>query len=195
MYHLQRELSLSFFPEMKRLIRYLLYVIVICLRFALPILFFKYHSALMVFLITFLDLVDAEFAGNHVASKAWYQKMDKMLDLYWYAWLLTYVLVFYPSFALLFVGLFIYRLIGHILVISGKDRKVLMYFPNLFEYLFFLLFFSKTFVSLNFLTQGSMLYVSIVILVIFKFCQEYFLHIKKLSIRENVFGLKRDWRK
>ena len=180
---------------MKKFIRYLLYLFVVFLRIYFPMLFFKYHSAYLVILITLLDVVDAEFASNRVLSKEWYQRMDKMLDLWWYIWILTYVIIYYPIFSVYFVGLFIYRLIGHVLMAMGAERRVLLYFPNFFEYLFFLLFFSKAFTILNFLTQGNNFYYSLLVIIIFKLSQEYFLHVKKISIRENILGAKRGWKR
>ncbi|KKR30351.1 MAG: hypothetical protein UT61_C0008G0007 [Candidatus Woesebacteria bacterium GW2011_GWA1_39_8] len=163
------------------------------MRIYFPMLFFQYHSPYLVIAIVLFDIVDAEFASNHVLSKEWYQRMDKMMDLWWYFWILTYVVVNYPAYSLLFIGLFVYRFIGHILIVIGVKRSVLIYFPNIFEYLFFLLFFSYTFSSLKLLIRDNNFYLSLTIIILFKFSQEYFLHVRKLSIRETILGLKRGW--
>lgn len=136
---------------------------------------------------TLFDLVDAEFAAKARLNRHVYQLIDKTVDLYWltltliysYANLITY-------FNLLFI-LYLYRFTGQILFYFTKKRFFLFVFANYYENVFIVLFF---------FSHSSSVYLLLVLVMILKIIQEWFIHIAKLSIREDFLKLgKRRWKK
>ena len=137
-----------------------------------------------ILLIIFTDLFDCgiprllfKFDKWIDCSKYIYQKTDKITDSICYILLLFYILknanmnIYHNYFIIL---LLIYRLIGVYLFITKHNKKYLFYFPN---------FFLEISLSLMFINQFSILekfkIIIIIITIIFKLIQEYYLHIYK----------------
>lgn len=168
------------------------YVFIEILRVLSPVLMLT-HPLFTVIFVTFLDAIDGDLASRKVLSKSEYEKIDKTMDMWWYFWVLGFSYIYLRHFFILIFLLFIYRFIGWILFTKRNKRRLLMFFPNFFENVFFLLFFA-TYFKLNILLSGIYLYVAIMIVLLLKLIQEYWLHVLEKSIREDVLKLsKRNW--
>jgi len=58
------------------------------------------------------DWVDGELYKRAGYDHSQYGTYDKILDYYWYVWILFYILMNNVPYKLLFIGLFFYRTIG-----------------------------------------------------------------------------------
>jgi hypothetical protein len=171
-----------------------LYLSFVALRIITPL--FIFNNPIFIIVLNFLlDTFDAEAASMNFLSVKQYEVFDKTLDLWWFLILFWFALSKFPEYSLLLSILLVYRLIGEVLFIVFKRRKILFIFPNFFEFTFYLIFFSKIFDKLHFLIEGNNFIVSLVIIFIIKLIQEYLLHVKEFSLRENFLHLKRNWRK
>lgn len=168
------------------------YYFIVFLRIISPFLIFKIPLAAVI-IVTFLDIIDAEFASRKLLTVHQYQIADKSLDTWWYLIAMVFSLFFLKEYSLFLMVLLVYRLMGVLFLHREKDRKKLVFFPNFFENAFFLFFFSTYFKSLNFLIEGRNLYYSLLVVFILKLIQEYWIHVAKISIREDIFKYKRDW--
>ena len=142
-----------------------------------------------------MDVIDIEFASNNVTTLQQYEKNDKALDLWCYTMSLFYSyfkLNYWFNFLLV---LYLYRLIGDLIFFTKGKRKIFLFFPNLFESAFFLLFFSTFFSNFNFLIKQNNLYLSLGVVSVIKMFQEWWVHWAQISIPEDFFGIKRNWRK
>ena len=175
----------------KKLVWKFSYFFIELLRLVFPVFIFSYPVYVIVATI-FLDAIDGEFASQGVLSREKYQIVDKLMDNWWYIWVLFYSYFALNNFFILLLVLFIYRTIGLILFLLKKNRKIFMFFPNFFENAFFLFFFATIF-SLESLIVGPNLYYSLAVVFALKILQEYWVHILKKSLVEDVFKFK--WRK
>lgn len=160
------------------------FVILLRLLFAPLILIWPLQSIIVSF---FLDAVDADFA-HHIVSKRKYQEIDKLLDswVFLFEMILAWRIFFGFKYFLLF--LFLWRIIGTIIFYIAKNRKIFLVFGNYFENAFFVLFFKDHLPNIN-------IYLLLITSLIIKIFQEWFIHVADLSVREDLFGKKRRWKK
>jgi len=139
---------------------------------------------LKILLIILTDLLDCDIPRLLFGSKKWldcnestYQKSDKITDTICYTLLLFYILEnggMSTNYNYLIILLFIYRLIGVYLFLIKNNRKYLFYFPN---------FFLEICLGLMVIHYYPILKkfkpFIILIIIIFKILQEYFLHVYK----------------
>lgn len=171
-----------------------LYYFVVLLRIlSAPLIFI--WPLLSIILSFFLDIIDIEFASRKVLTLDEYEKQDKILDLWWYLNSVIFGWFHLPYYRFLLLILFIFRAIGEVIFIIKNDRKVFFLFPNFFENIFFLIFFSVYFKQLNFLLNSQFIFFSLSVAIIAKIFQEWWIHIALISIPEHFFGKKRKWRK
>lgn len=143
----------------------------------------------------FLDMIDAEFA-YYIVTKKQYQLIDKTID----SWVFLFEMILawqmfinYRSFLLI---LFLWRMIGTFFFYLTKKRHLLFVFGNFFENIFFVIYFTSIIPGWNLLFNNKPAFYSLLIFVsLIKLFQEWFIHIAGLSIREDIFGKKRKWRK
>lgn len=109
---------------------------------------------------------------------------DKITDTICYTLLLFYILKnggMSTNYNYLIILLFIYRLIGTSLFLIKNNRKYLFYFPN---------FFLETCLGLMVIKYFPMLKkfreIIILIIIIYKIIQEYYLHIYKNTQNKNL---------
>lgn len=170
------------------------YVFIVILRIVSAPLIFVW-PLLSIILSFFLDIIDIEFASRGVLTLKEYERFDKSLDLWWYtnAMVFSWLYLFeYRNFLLI---LFILRIIGDAIYFIKKNRRIFFIFPNFFENVFFLVFFSLSFKQLNFLLDKKYFLISLLAVIIIKIFQEWWIHIAQISIPEDFFGKKRNWRK
>lgn len=103
-----------------------------------------------------------------------YQRIDKALDFYWYS--TAFVFSLRSSLWQVFFVLFAIRLAGEILFYLKNDRKVFLYFPNVFENLFIFYIFTLKFPVLEPWLEGTWLGIVIFVLAALKMIQEYLAH-------------------
>src|SRR5262245_32572298 len=81
-----------------------------------------------------LDIIDNPIILNsRIVGLGGYQLLDKMLDSYYYVVLWVYSLPWGLSWL---TALFAWRIVGDLLVIITKQRKLFIVFPNVFEHMF-----------------------------------------------------------
>jgi len=168
-----------------------MYYLIFILRILVAPLIFVW-PLLSIILSVFLDLIDADFAYKLISKKL-YEIVDKNLDLWWFANIMIYAYINYPDYRIYLLILFIYRFIGQLIYYVSKNRKILIFFPNFFEWIFFLIFFGKNFDPS--ILNGQKYYLFLITIFITKIFHEWFLHVADLSIREDFFKIKRDWKK
>jgi hypothetical protein len=171
-----------------------MYYFVILLRIlSAPLIFIWPLPAII--LSFFLDVIDIEFASRKVLTLNEYERYDKALDTWWYLNAMIFSWFYLPNFRFLLLTLFIFRATGEIIFFIKNDRRIFFLFPNFFENIFLLVFFSTYYKNLNFLINEKNIYLSFLILLLIKIFQEWWVHIAQISIPEHFFGKKRKWRK
>lgn len=171
----------------------LFYTVVILRLISAPIIFIWPLQAII--LSFFLDVIDIEFASYKVLTLPEYERYDKALDSWWYINIMAYSWFYLTNYKYLLLALFIFRIIGEIIFFVKNNRRVFFLFPNFFESIFFLIFFSSNFNQLNFLIDKNYFFISLLTVVIIKIFQEWWIHIAQISIPEDFFGKKRGWKK
>ena len=171
-----------------------MYYLIFILRILVAPLIFIWPLTAII-LSFFLDVIDIEFASRKVLTLSEYEKYDKALDLWWYFNAMAFSWFYLPDYKFLLLILFIFRTTGGIIFFLKNDRRIFFIFPNFFENIFFLIFFSLNFKQLNFLLDKKYFLFSISIAIILKIFQEWWVHIAQVSIHEHFFGKKRNWEK
>ncbi len=162
---------------------------VVATRLILPL--FLWKNVFVVYSLIFLvDWFDGEIfrkAFSHGKNKV-YQLFDKTLDFYGYcfAFAFSYTRASPILGALLFF--FVLRAAGMVVFLVKRDRRVFLYFPNLFENFFILYIIAYTFPSLHFLLNGTWFYLIFLAIVVFTVVREYVLHGKKFSFYKYFTG-------
>ena len=159
--------------------------IVILLLRVIPPLFIFVDPFWIAILLALLDEFDYNFFINsRLFTYQKYQFVDKILDVYYLAALF---LVCLPWQVTLLTVLYIYRLIGFVVVYLFKNRKLFILFPNVFEYIYwpFAYAFTKDPGFLKTLTENIWLF--LIPIFLFKIYIEYQIHIKS---EENIFFRK-----
>ena len=168
------------------------YFIVLLRILAAPLIFV--WPLISVILSFFLDVIDIEFASRGGLTLDKYERWDKSLDLWWYFNAMIYGWFYLSYYKYLLLALFIFRLIGDIIFFFKNNRKIFIIFPNFFENFFFLFFFALYFRQLNFLLDKKHLLISLLMIILLKLFQEWWVHIAQISIPEFFFGKKRVWK-
>lgn len=156
-----------------------------CLRVVLAIVVLYYLPIPLtakILLIMFFDNIDGRFVKrlgihnhDHTLTKE-YQIHDKIADLLGYIIVLHYLYkekVFEEGKLMILSTVLVYRLIGDYIFFKEKNRKVLFYFPNIYEKLVLLwAIFNDTGLNVD-------KYVEVLIIIfitMFKTYHEFFLH-------------------
>lgn len=168
-----------------------MYYFVVLLRILVAPLIFIWPLTAII-LSVFLDLIDADFA-HKVISKKLYEIVDKNLDLWWFINIMIYSYINYPDYKIYLLIFFIYRVVGQLIYYVSGNRKILLLFPNFFEWVFFLIFLGKNYYPS--IITGQTFYLILLVIFFVKIFHEWFLHVADLSIREDFFKSKRNWRK
>ena len=177
-------------------------IIVLVLRLLIPATIFRYRitGAIASMVIDMLDvvLVDAlqvALGEDQVGFGEHYQRFDKCLDMYYLTIEAIVCLSWSNNLARnAAIGLFLIRLVGiGAFELTGEEfRKLIFFFPNLFENFFLYYIICDRFWPRLIPTKISTLIVVLVILYIPKFFQEYILHFAEVKpwqwIRSNVLS-------
>jgi hypothetical protein len=136
-------------------------------------------------LVTAADWIDWEFFYKAFPSmrNITYQSIDKTLDFYSYCFAFLFAVGSHrfgeagSPFFNIFLVLFFWRLVGLIIFLLKKNRKILMFFPNIFEMFFWFYVLSLTFPSLGTFLEGNRLWATLLLLGVIKIIWEYLLHV------------------
>lgn len=165
------------------------FLVISAIRFVLP--FFLLKWPLSTFIISIIvDTKDFDFLNLKTAEDyAFYQMWDKILDIYFFAFLVAVSLKWKDKIAKrLMIFFFSYRLLGTILFTVFGNRMFLFIFPNFLEILFilYLVFWRLTGSQKFFDSKNSTVLILLAIFIPI-IGQEYFMHVSKASPAE-VFG-------
>lgn len=156
-------------------------------RVLLVFLIFKY-PLLALILSYVLDDIDSMITYKSGLSWEFYTRYDKLLDYWWYIFVLFFA---WNSIAFnVLLILFVIRTIGQVIVLFTTKHEPLLWFPNIFEHYFILYLLSKLFWP-QYLTYfvGFNVIIPLFIATITKMPQEYLLH------RKGWFYNSRTWSK
>lgn len=174
--------------------------IVIAIRLIVPftILRWRIGGALLSMAVDALDVVLVDtiglITGETGGFRGYYQISDKSLDIYYMSFEAYISLKWINPLARnTSVFLFVYRIVGMILFEITGFRKLLFFFPNLFEnfYIFYVValrFFPKYAAN-----SPKQLVVALFLLFLPKFGQEWMLHFQEMQpwnwLKQVIFGL------
>lgn len=145
-------------------------VLVIILRLILPP-FILFHPLLIFILVSLLDCVDFVLLRGAGLEMKDYQRIDKSLDLYFQFFMMLFGLS--TGYFVIFLALYLYRLLGIFFYFKRLNRHWLVASPNLVEVLFLSFVLSNAF-ALNFASVLAVLFV-------LKMIQEYYLILSERS--------------
>jgi hypothetical protein len=175
-------------------------LIVLVLRIILPLTIFKKRitgailsMALDMLDVVIVDALQAGFGEPAVGFGENYQMFDKWLDMY-YLSIEAVVCLGWPNRLAKVAGisLFLFRLAGiTAFEITGEEfRKLIFFFPNLFENFFLYYIICERFAPRLIPTKIKSLLIVLLILYLPKFAQEYVLHFAEIKpwqwIRANI---------
>jgi len=130
----------------------------------------------------FLDAFDGELYKQSGYARPQYSIYDKILDYYWYIWILLYVLITDAPLKYIFLGLFLYRTLGQLLFIKFNKGIILFLFPNIFEKFFFYYLFVIIIGQEDMLMSQSIIIPVLLILTIISIVLEYSIHLKRINL-------------
>lgn len=166
---------------------------VVILRLILgPAIFISvWLSSLSTFL---LDWADSELFKR--ASFLWrrYAIYDKILDYYWYLFILAYIFLYEIPSRETFLILFLFRSIGQILFFLTKKEQYFFLFPNIFEILFYFYLLSLLFPKLHPYMYFPKIIFPLLAITPMVLVREYIAHIKKMNLSWFFTGKTTYWR-
>jgi len=166
-----------------------LYLLVF-LRLSCPFLIFPYP--LVAIIINYLlDCWDGLIFNKLGYGLKTYRFADQLLDLYWLTFILIYLIFNRPEPIVFFSSLFFFllRFVGVIIFIFRRKENHFLFFPNVFEHLFWVYIISKQF---NFpqLIKFPLWGIFLLILTPLKVFNEYLIHQKKFSLLNTIMRKK-----
>ena len=152
------------------------FLILLVIRFILPFFIFCFPVATVLFSY-FIDTVDGDLLESFVGlQRKTYQKYDKLLDSWWLIFIIVYIYFNNIPYSGWFLGLFLYRMIGVLLVMINGSEWLLFVFPNMFEMFFTIYLFFPQWLDCEVGSFRTFLPLFVIITVI-ALVKEYWLHI------------------
>jgi len=153
------------------------------------IAFLFFHPFIAYLINTLFDMADGPVHKHILKLKPeTAQLLDKVFDLWLYTAAVTAAAT--TSYQLpatnYLIILYFYRLTGQIVFFATKNKRLLVYFPNLFENFFFLFTFLDLISANQLLKKPIFLLGSIIILVGFKISHEVSLHYRGETVFDNI---------
>lgn len=159
------------------------------LRLALPLwIFINPIQGVIIGVIT--DGIDYYLLVRHAKlSNSKYQYQDKIFDYYWYVLIIIYAYLHISDYLILkmLICTFIFRTIGHIIYLQKHDERIFLYFPNIFEPIFWIWTFNPSYLN------SFTLLPTLIIILFIKISIEYYVHIIHVNPLNQFFhflGLK-----
>jgi hypothetical protein len=150
---------------------------------ALPTLRWPFAGALVALLADFADL----FLMDAIGGISDYQRLDKLCDLAYIAAFLIVAMRWSGLERAISLVLFAYRMIGEVAFELSGERTLLLLFPNVFEFWFVAVAARRHYRPDRALTRPQAA-IALVILLIGKEAQEYFLHVDRFLDQFSAFG-------
>ena len=127
-----------------------------------------------------LDAIDGDILGRLGVARSSYQKYDKLLDLWWYIAIFVYVVTRLEKNSIwwILVASFVIRTVGIALYTLTNKEWLLFVFPDVFNWLFFLVIASP----MLFKFTGFNFYLILSGLIAFTLWREWALHIEKIDM-------------
>jgi hypothetical protein len=136
----------------------------------------------------FLDDIDGDILAAAGVKRKWYQRYDKILDTWWCVAIYVYSLLYLQRDLLwnILIISIMFRFIGSVLFILTNKEWILMAFPSIFNWIFFLIIIYPGSIYLN----ENIIYSILALLIIFAFWKEWKLHITKIDMTHFIFPFK-----
>jgi len=164
----------------------LVLVLLVLLRLLSPLLLLFSPQAALLFSF-FLDAIDGDLLETFVGFKRiTYQKYDKLLDSWWLFFVMIYLLQIDVSHLGWFLFLFLYRMLGVLIMMIRNEEWLLFVFPNVFESVFAIYLFFPGWIEWRIYDIFPPIPI-VVILTIIGLIREYWLHV----IHRDIFDLKK----
>ncbi|HUS59976.1 MAG TPA: hypothetical protein VMX76_01170 [Nevskiaceae bacterium] len=151
-------------------------------------------SVCLAALFTFLlDWVDGEFFKRAGYPQSQYSFYDKLLDYYWYIFILIYIFLYQVPSKNIFLFLFLFRSLGQALFFLTKKEFYFIFFPNVFEILFYFYLFTTILPKWQPLMFYPQIAYPLIIITLVVLIREYVLHIKKMNLSGFFTGKTTYW--
>jgi hypothetical protein len=150
---------------------------------ALPTLRWPFAGALIALVADFADL----FLMDAIGGISDYQRLDKLCDLAYITAFLAVAARWSGLERIVALVLFGYRMIGEVAFEITGERALLLLFPNVFEFWFVAVAARRHYRPERALTPRQAA-VALVILLVGKEAQEYFLHVDRFLDQFSAFG-------
>jgi len=158
-------------------------LIVIALRLIIPLTIFRWRlsGSIVSMILDGIDVVLVDLIANLIGEQpgfgSQYHALDKWLDTYYLSFELIVSLKWTNTLARnASIALFAWRTIGFIAFELTGIRKILLFFPNLFENFFVYYLFVERFLPKLVPKTKKQLFITLGLLYIPKFGQEWLLH-------------------
>lgn len=112
------------------------------------------NPAIAVCLSLFFDGIDGQFFYENKYKWRQYNTMDKVLDLWWYLFLVMYLYSSGNSQLFVALILLLYRCIGQCIGVFLSKENVYIFFPNMFEWFSLLAIFTHLSLGQNLLISA-----------------------------------------
>jgi len=150
---------------------------------ALPTLRWPFAGALIALVADFADL----FLMDAIGGISDYQRLDKLCDLAYIGAFLVVAARWSGLERVIALVLFAYRMVGEVAFELTGERALLLLFPNVFEFWFVAVAARRHYRPERALTLGQAS-VALVILLVGKEAQEYFLHVDRFLDQFSAMG-------
>ena len=150
---------------------------------ALPTLRWPFAGALIALVADFADL----FLMDAIGGISDYQRLDKLCDLAYIGAFLVVAACWSGLERVIALVLFAYRMVGEVAFELTGERALLLLFPNVFEFWFVAVAARRHYRPERALTLGQAS-VALVILLVGKEAQEYFLHVDRFLDQFSAMG-------
>lgn len=159
--------------------------IVLLIRLSVPFLILKkpFWGGVLAMLADTVDLAILNYFGWPYANGIQYQSLDKALDTYYLAfeWVVVMRLTD-PLIRKTLSGLFIWRVIGVVLFEITHVRAILVFAPNIFEYVYMIIYGTKKYLRSFQIDTGQKLLFIILLVAAPKVVQEYIMHYREYPL-------------
>lgn len=165
-----------------------IWIVAIVIRLVLPPVVLKspWWGMVLLLLVDWFDLEIIKWTGTWTGtdiSFAFYQRYDKLLDLYMFSWSMVPVWRMWDMYAKQTATvLFLFRLVGVVLFEFTGLRYLLLMFPNVYEFFYIAVAYSKwKDESFAFVSQKQPWLLALYLLVP-KLVEEYAIHINEARV-------------
>jgi len=136
-------------------------------------------SSLLTFL---LDWADGEFFKRAGYPHSKYTLYDKILDYYWYVFILIYIFLYDVPSKRVFLILFLFRSLGQILFFLTKKEIYFFLFPNIFEIGFYFYLITLLFPELDSFMYFPKIIYPLLVITLVVLIREYIVNIRKMNL-------------